>query len=145
LSSISKPSKNTTKATPTALVIPSAFVRHWHNLRVSTAWHKTGSDTPIPNTFAARLADLKVLARAYHARGELRSFGTAVTAPQKKESAPAPVCPTADWQEFGRTTIGWSIPPDSSLRWEDLTHSQHSEFMRNWESEQRRKNQQNAA
>lgn len=133
------------KGNADGLVIPSAFVRHWHNLRVSTAWHKTGSDTPIPNTFAARLADLKVLARAYHARGDLRSFGTAVTEPQKKESAPAPVCPTSDWQEFARTTIGWSLPAGSTLQWENLTASQHSEFMRNWESEHRRKNQQNAA
>ena len=133
------------KGNPDGLVIPPAFVRYWHNLRVSTAWYKTRSETPIPNDFSARLSDLKVLARAYQQRGELASFATPVTAAAKKETAPLPPCPTPDWHEFARSTVGWSLPPDSTLRWEDLTPGQRSEFQRNWDSEQRRKAQSNAA
>ena len=133
------------KGNPDGLVIPPAFVRHWHNLRVSTAWYKTGSETPIPNDFSARLGDLKVLARSYQQRSELASFATPVAAAAKKETAPLPPCPTPDWHHFARTTVGWALPPDSTLRWEDLSPGQRSEFQRNWDSEQRRKAQSTAA
>jgi|688.fasta_scaffold203415_2 hypothetical protein len=133
------------KGNPDGLVIPPAFVRHWHNLRVSTAWYKTGSETPIPNDFSARLGDLKVLARSYQQRSELASFATPVATAAKKETAPLPPCPTPDWHHFARTTVGWALPPDSTLRWEDLSPGQRSEFQRNWDSEQRRKAQSTAA
>jgi hypothetical protein len=130
------------KGNPDGLVIPAAFVRHWHNLRVSTAWYKTGSETPIPNDSRARLGDLKVLARAYQQRGELAAFATQPAAAKNEKGQTESVpCPTADWLTFARETIGWSLPPDSPLRWEDLTLEHHKEFLRNWECQQRKNNQ----
>lgn len=120
------------------LVIPEQFVRHWHNLRLTTDWHKANSDMPIPNTFSARLADLKVLARSYQTQGNLAAFATQSGAAKKgKGRAESLPCPTADWLTFARQTIGWSLPPDSTLRWEELTPAQQKEFMRNWECPQR--------
>jgi transaldolase len=57
-----------------------------------TDWHKANSDTPIPNTFSARLADLKVLARSYQTQGNLAAFATQQTA-GKKEKARAEQMP----------------------------------------------------
>jgi hypothetical protein len=120
------------------LVIPEQFVRHWHNLRLTTDWHKANSDTPIPNTFSARLADLKVLARSYQTQGNLAAFATQQTASKKEKARSEQMpCPTAEWLNFARETIGWSMPADSALRWEDLTTAQQKEFMRNWDCQQR--------
>jgi hypothetical protein len=75
------------------------------------------------------------LAKYWSQLGEWRPAGAALASPQE---APVTPCPTPDWKTFANTTIGWSIPPDSPLRWEDLTHGQRSEFQRNWDSERRR-------
>jgi hypothetical protein len=133
------------KGNPDGIVIPPAFVRHWHNLRVSTAWYKTGSETPIPNDFSARLGDLKVLARSYQQRSELASFATPVAAAAKKETAPFPSCPVADYRPFARETIGWTLAPDDQTPWEALSDTLRRDWLRHWDCEQRKQNSQTAA
>jgi hypothetical protein len=118
--------------------------------------------TAPPGTTAEQLAtEIKRRAAAYHEKfsegttltatalakywsqlGKWRPAGAALVSPRE---APITPCPTPDWKTFANTTIGWTIASDSPLRWEDLAPWQHSEFMRNWNSEQRRLSPSSAA
>lgn len=125
------------KGSPDGFSIPPAFVRHWHDIRVARDWER-GNGQPIPNTEAARWADLKAMAREEHHRGGLVAYASsgALRSAQKKKAAATLAIgePEGDWRKFCREVLLFEPAGD----WASLALRLQQEIWNAWQSEKNR-------